>query len=164
MRLRHSQFSVKTLMLVVAAVATNFAAASLLLTFPFLRNTRAAAIVVGLFAIGILLPALWLGAARRLRYDALLAHIAVVGALAFLFLSAVSTEALTAVALFALVYFAVAILIPSVAWYFVRVMESGEPRDRANRLVVAYIKVVAQFSFGFGVWLICFLIVYRIIG
>lgn len=62
MRLRLSQFSVKTLMLAVAAVATNFAAASLLLTFPFLRNTRAAAIVAGLFAIGVLLPALWFGA------------------------------------------------------------------------------------------------------
>ncbi len=161
MRLRQSQFSVKTLMLSVAATATNFAAGSLLLTFPFLRNTRAAAIVVGLFAIGVVLPALWFGAARRLRYDALLVHIAVVGALTFLFLSAAAAEALTAVAL---AYLAAAVFIPSVAWYFVRLMESGEPRDRANRLVLAYIKVVAQFSLSFGLWLICFVIVYRIVG
>ena len=148
-------------MLAVAAAATNFAAASLLLTFPFLRNTTAAAIVIGLFAIGILPPAFWLGAIRRLRYDALLAHIAIVGAMVFMFLFAASRAALPALAL---AYFAVAVLIPSAAWYLVRVMESGESKDRANRLVLAYIKDVAQLSFGFGVWLICFLIVYRITG
>lgn len=102
--------------------------------------------------------------ARRLRYDALLVHIAVVGAVTFLFLSAVSTETLTAVALLALAYFTAAVFIPSVAWYLIRIMESGEPRDRANRRVLAYIKIVAQFSFGFGFWLICFVIVYRIMG
>ena len=90
MRLRHSQFSVRTLMLAVVAVATNFAAASLMLTFPSLRNTNAPAIVACIFAIGVLLPALWFGAVRSC-YDALLVHIAVVVTLAFLFLSALST-------------------------------------------------------------------------
>ena len=68
------------------------------------------------------------------------------------------------VALLALAYFAAAIFVPSLAWYFVRIMESGEPRDRANRLVLAYIKIVVQFGLGFIVWLICFMIVYSIFG
>ena len=114
--------------------------------------------------MGVLLPALWFGARRRLRYDALLVHIAVVGALAFLFLSAVATESGTVVVLLALAYFAAAIFAPSVAWYFVRIMESGEPRDRAKRRVLAYIKIVAQFGLGFIVWLICFMIVYSAFG
>ncbi len=152
-------------MLGVAAAATNLAAISISLTFPWLRREPMAdLIVIGVFVMGILMPALWLGAARRLNHEALLAHIAIVGALAFLFLSAVSTEALAPVALLALVYFVVAVLTPSVVYYSVRVMDAGESRDRVNRLAVNYVKGAAQFSLGFGVWLACFVIAYRIAG
>jgi hypothetical protein len=154
----------RTMMLAVAAVATNLAAVSLLLTVPFLQNIRAVTIVMSLSVIGILLPAFWLGAVRRLSYDALLAHIVIVDALVLLFLSAISTKALTAVVLLALAYFAVGVFIPLVTWFIVRIMEDGEARGNASWLVLAYIKGIAQSSFGFGVWLICFLFVYRIIG
>lgn len=161
MSLRSSQLSVKTLMLAVAAAATNLAAASRLLAVPLLRNTPATAIVVGLFVIGVLLPALWVGAVRRLSYDALLAHIAIVGVLVFLFMSAAHAGALAPLFL---AYFTAAVLVPSVAWYFVRVMEAGESRDRATRLAMAYIKGTAQLGLGFGFWLICFFIVLLVIG
>jgi hypothetical protein len=161
MRLRYSQVSLRTLMLAVAAAATNLAAASLLLAAPFLRHSPAVAVVTGLFTIGVLLPALWLGAVRRLSYDGLLAHIAIVGVLVFLFYSAAWAETLT---VFVLAYLAVGVLIPSVAWYIVRVREADESRDRATRLVMAYIKGVAQLSLSFGVWLVCLIIVYRTVG
>ena len=98
---------------------------------------------------------------RRASYDALLAHIATLGALVLLFLSAAWAGALTAPRP---AYLTIAFVIPSFAFYIVRVMEAGESRDRANRLVMAYIKGAAHLSFGFGVWLICFIIVYRIAG
>ena len=94
MSLSISQLSVKTMMLAVAAAATNLAAAPLLLEAPFGRNTPVTAIVVSLFVVGVLLPALCVGAVRRLNYDALLAHIALVGVLVFLFVSAAHAGAL----------------------------------------------------------------------
>ena len=89
-------------------------------------------------------PALWFGAVRCSRYDALLVHIAVlVGTLAFLFL-ALSTGSGTVLARWPASPRRSSSLrspgLPSESW------RTASPRDRANRLVLAYIKIVAKFS------------------
>lgn len=153
MRLRRSQLSLKTILLAVAAAATNLAAASLLIA-----ASLTTAFVLGLFGVGVLLPAFWVGAVRRLSYDALLAHIALVGVLVLLFVSAANGQALSALFL---AYFAVAVGAPSVAWYFVLGMEAGGPRDRAIRLAIICTKSVTQLTFGLGFWVACLFILRR---
>ena len=160
--LNRSQMSSKTMMLAVAAAATNLAVASQLLHAPFLRRGPALLFVIGLFTVGVLLPALWVGGLRRLSHDALMGHLALVGLLVlFVFLAAPYKGGIGAL-FFA--YVTVAVGVPSFAWYFVRGMEPGEPRDRAGRLAIACSKVAAQLAFGFACWLICFIALRQVVG
>jgi hypothetical protein len=151
--LRRSQVGLKTTMLAVAAAAANLAASSLLLKAPFLRSTTATLFIVGLLAVGVVLPALWVGAMRRLTHDSLLWHLVVVGLLVLLFIALAFSGRATAVLL---TYLLAAAGAPSIMWYYVRGMEPSEQRDRAARLAMACTKGAAQLAFGFASWLLCF--------
>ncbi len=101
---------------------------------------------------------------RRLTYDALLAHITIVGIFVLLYTTAASSANVPfTIFLLLAAYLAATVMAPLVAWFFVRRMEKGELRARVNRLAMAYTKSVAWLSIGFGFWLMCLFFVGRLI-
>ncbi len=149
-----SQFSLKTLMLGVAAVATIITLASYFIHAPFLSRRPALVITVGMIAFGIFLPSLWVGALRRLNLNGLLAHIAGVCGLVLLMISTAGKP--SHFIGFVSACFALLAFVPSIAWYVVARAEPGEFRDGIRRWTIRYTKNALQLACGLFFFVLCF--------
>jgi hypothetical protein len=161
MQHRLDRIQMRTLMIGVAAIATQAAFAA-----KMLAGSRPAwqafLIVVSGISFGSVLPAIWVAGIRRFGYDGLLTQIAVTGVLCYLPLSVADARP-SPVFLILASYLFLAALIPSIAWYMSRTDPRPEQSIRTLRRAKTLGKYAAQFSFGVGFWFFCLIIILSIV-
>ena len=137
-------------MILIAILATYSA------LYTVMRNRNAAypwaALIMTLaFSLSAALPALWIGAFRRIPPDALLVRFAIgngfIPVMIGLMVSLSPGGFLIAIV-------AVAAIIPSIGWYRISQMANGEARERMRHFLLEFLSYVLQLSLTIGLCIV----------
>jgi hypothetical protein len=138
------RLTMSTMMVLVAVAAPCFALYGFSWQFAPVRKSASlsfALVVVGAWSLAAALPALWVGAVQRIPPKGLLVRFAVGnGFLSIVIASLISADTPLLVALL----IGAVVLLPSVAWYSMSLMEPGPDRDRMKRACIVCLSYVSQ--------------------
>ena len=138
------RLTMSTMMVLVAVAAPCFALYAFSWHLASVRKSASlsfALVVVSAWSLAAALPALWVGAVQRIPPKGLLVRFAVGnGFLSIVIASLISADTPLLVALL----IGAVVLLPSVAWYSMSLMEPGPDRDRMKRACIVCLSYVSQ--------------------